>query len=448
MDSVFRNGGFRGVGRAYADPVTFAVSEETPNRIDPVGLNYTTYTANVDTFFSCDLIFPVTPTDGLIWESGGGVVGAWIGIRDSGSTLRLRGGDGSVAISASGVDVALAETTDFPKDGLVHNLAWDFQISTGRARIFIDGVLKAEGFATNGAFKSGISSGSGVATFLSGPASNYPVGESPNACNLTESGAGLRHFENQQIVVSPTSGTGMWSMLPKYEFDYPHADANTMRPANRVFAGLKNIIMPVEANLALQLDARDPNSYPGTGATWFDTSGNAANMTLTNGPVHSTDFVFDGTNKYGIVYPAAISASNDFTVEMMVKFNSFQSSRSWLAVMGGSGTTGQIHWIQSTSGSGQYGIWGGGQVGPQFVLNQWYHIVQRFYGTTMDLYLDGVLLGPVSATRNFADNSLRLGWRPINESYFNGSVSFVRVYSAKLTEAEVLQNYTSMLQRS
>jgi hypothetical protein len=58
----------------------------------------------------------------------------------------------------------------------------------------------------------------------------------------------------------------------------------------------------VTDGLVLALDAADTNSYPGSGTTWNDLSGNGNTGTLTNGPTYSSDnggsIVFDGTNDY------------------------------------------------------------------------------------------------------------------------------------------------------
>ena len=58
----------------------------------------------------------------------------------------------------------------------------------------------------------------------------------------------------------------------------------------------------VTDGLVLCLDAASRKSYPGSGTTWFDRSGNGNNGTLTNGPTFSSDnggsIVFDGTNDY------------------------------------------------------------------------------------------------------------------------------------------------------
>jgi len=58
----------------------------------------------------------------------------------------------------------------------------------------------------------------------------------------------------------------------------------------------------VDSGLVLELDAGNTKSYPGTGTTWFDKSGNAYNGTLTNGPTFNTgslgSLVFDGVDDY------------------------------------------------------------------------------------------------------------------------------------------------------
>ena len=56
--------------------------------------------------------------------------------------------------------------------------------------------------------------------------------------------------------------------------------------------------------LVLNLDAAKRDSYPGSGTTWYDLSGNGNNGTLTNGPTYTgvskdAAIVFDGTDDYG-----------------------------------------------------------------------------------------------------------------------------------------------------
>jgi len=58
----------------------------------------------------------------------------------------------------------------------------------------------------------------------------------------------------------------------------------------------------VTDGLVLALDAGNTKSYPGSGTTWTDLSGNGNTGTLTNGPTFDSanggSIVFDGTNDY------------------------------------------------------------------------------------------------------------------------------------------------------
>ena len=61
----------------------------------------------------------------------------------------------------------------------------------------------------------------------------------------------------------------------------------------------------IEDGLVLHLDAADKNSYPLSGDTWYDLSGNDNHVTLYNSPTYSSlnggTLSFDGTNDYGFV---------------------------------------------------------------------------------------------------------------------------------------------------
>ena len=58
----------------------------------------------------------------------------------------------------------------------------------------------------------------------------------------------------------------------------------------------------VTDGLVLCLDAANPKSYPGSGTTWTDLSGNGNNGTLVNGVGYNSDnggsLSFDGVNDY------------------------------------------------------------------------------------------------------------------------------------------------------
>ena len=78
----------------------------------------------------------------------------------------------------------------------------------------------------------------------------------------------------------------------------------------------------VKDGLVLHLDAANYKSYPGSGTTWSDLSGNGNNGTLTNGPTFDSgnrgSIVFDGSNDF--VYlsnPSSLAfGTGDFSIEI------------------------------------------------------------------------------------------------------------------------------------
>ena len=78
----------------------------------------------------------------------------------------------------------------------------------------------------------------------------------------------------------------------------------------------------VSNGLVLALDAANKLSYPGTGTTWRDLSGNNNTGTLTNGPTFSAanmgSIVFDGVDDY-VSYDANLNVGNTFTLNFWVR---------------------------------------------------------------------------------------------------------------------------------
>lgn len=153
---------------------------------------------STNTVFAATLTFPIFPSDGLIWEAGATGQGAWLGIRDSGTTLRLRGGDGAAAKTASDVDTAVLDITDFPKDDQTHTIVWDFKMSPATVRIFIDGVLKGSASTTGGTFDTNQFAGGDTGAYITSSTA-VTAGESATASNFTEAGSGLRVYANQLV---------------------------------------------------------------------------------------------------------------------------------------------------------------------------------------------------------------------------------------------------------
>ena len=79
----------------------------------------------------------------------------------------------------------------------------------------------------------------------------------------------------------------------------------------------------VKDGLVLCLDAGNSESYPGSGTTWTDLSGNGNNGTLTNGPTFNTGSLgsisFDGINDYCDVGNTLTNGFTEMTISVFAK---------------------------------------------------------------------------------------------------------------------------------
>ena len=218
----------------------------------------------------------------------------------------------------------------------------------------------------------------------------------------------------------------------------------------------------VTDGLVLYLDAGNYLSYPGSGTTWTDLSSGDSNGTLTNGPTYSPDnagsIVFDGVDDY-----VTLGSSSVFTLGNNFTLNSWV----YPTVVGSS--FGDEIFSLSTGASSPYISYGLewmhtykfrfsiGNTSNQFLnytstntyaLNNWYNVVGSYNGSTVVLYINGVLQNStnVSTTVKYVNNILTIGaWNygisPNNA--LTGRIPIIQLYNRALTPSEILQNYNS-----
>ena len=215
----------------------------------------------------------------------------------------------------------------------------------------------------------------------------------------------------------------------------------------------------VTDGLVLALDAGSGKSYPGTGTTWYDVSGNGNNGTLTNGPTFlNSVLVFDGTNDY-VETPTSIGAelAGNLTYCIWAKRdgNSASSingliSNEWHPEFTGIGI---FLWNNDTQITVETG---NGTARPAYSLvhpttNQnWTHYCLTYNDGTVTVYINGTLLD--SRTAPVIQNTSRqvvIGrWAPSYSSYYlNGRISNAQTYNRALTQAEITQNYNAQKSR-
>jgi len=210
----------------------------------------------------------------------------------------------------------------------------------------------------------------------------------------------------------------------------------------------------VTNGLVLALDAADRNSYPGSGTTWTDLSGNGNNGTLTNGPTYDSEvggcFSFDGTNNW-IDIPTPNLSSSNYTVIGASRFITItrpgllagrtisSKNNNWLVGQYGypAGATG-------TNGAYFAEGWLTGASLPTDTNWRIYAATGNISGDIYELYVNGILMdsgnGGSAGPNGFA---LGRGTSAYNE-YSNSKISYVLAYNRVLTASEIQQNFNAL----
>jgi hypothetical protein len=210
----------------------------------------------------------------------------------------------------------------------------------------------------------------------------------------------------------------------------------------------------VKSNLVLNLDSSNSVSYPTTGTTWTDLSGNGNHGTLVNGPTFdstSKSIDFDGTNDYATINSVRnqIIGTTPFTINMLIKFNSFLDAFNCFFGVNTSSGANRLLLGVDTVGAINVVKNGVDEYSPSLLsLNQWYNIsLSNSSSGVPNLYVNGVLVPSIDAisTIPFANNDTwTIGAEYDNTSlsdYIDSNISQVSIYNKALSQSEVLQNY-------
>lgn len=220
-----------------------------------------------------------------------------------------------------------------------------------------------------------------------------------------------------------------------------------------------------QSRLILNLDATNFASYPGTGTSWNDISGNQNDITLhtTTYDATSGSFSFNGTSSYA--QRTAITPANFITVDVWVKWTEFGNTSGGYAIVsnaeydGVGGLLNGYMLYQTTSSPFNKVRWvvtgalGSMAFSSSNLINTgvWYNIVATYDGRKMYLYINGVLdseatavLGDIKPTTN----SFLVGSTYNSSgSKFKGNISAVKIYSRALSSPEIFQNYQATRRR-
>ena len=213
----------------------------------------------------------------------------------------------------------------------------------------------------------------------------------------------------------------------------------------------------VTDGLVFNVDVGNNKSYPGSGNTLYDLSGNGNNGTLINGAVFSNTnngkIAFDGSNDYiPIPYSSVFNVSNSLTIESIVKFG--DNSTSFIFEKGDVNTqyslfshgTDIVFRTFHTIDTAYLSLYSS-KTNAGIVNGQWHHIVGSWDGSVKRLYVDGVLRASQSkstALRTSTQASAIGRFGGTSSGYFfTGDIVKVAVYSIGLTQPQIIQHYNA-----
>lgn len=209
----------------------------------------------------------------------------------------------------------------------------------------------------------------------------------------------------------------------------------------------------VSSGLQLYLDASNTSSYPGTGTTWYDLSGQNNHVTM--------------QNSGGIAYTS--SGGGYFTLSSNGYFNRATTTgvptgtspytfSVWIqqgAVWGGNGMIGvgnstggnQTNQFRTTSTNAYVNYWYGNDLAATSSLSpatQWFNAVAQWDGTTRKIWVNGTQLSSAGASGlNVSSSLLQVGATNVGGSEpLQGNIGQALIYNRALSTAEIQTNYT------
>jgi membrane-bound inhibitor of C-type lysozyme len=213
----------------------------------------------------------------------------------------------------------------------------------------------------------------------------------------------------------------------------------------------------VTDGLVLNLDAAKVDSYPGTGTTWYDISGNNNNGTLTNGPTFSgigkqASIVFDGVDDYIQCTGSLTLTSATFVT--WIRRSGDQNQYDGILFSRGTNVTGMnffstnqlgYHWNDAIATFN----WASGLTIPNLT---WCMAAVSVSANSATAYLCQTS-GITTATNttdhtssvlnniNIARDSTTSGG---GNRYFNGNTAIAQIYNRALSATEITQNFNAL----
>jgi hypothetical protein len=232
----------------------------------------------------------------------------------------------------------------------------------------------------------------------------------------------------------------------------------------------------VQSGLVLNLDAGVSSSYPGSGTTWTDLSGNGNNGTLVSGVGYSgnnggslsfdgvNDYINYGTSGYSDIrtlttttlnffcYCTGFSnpSSGGYSWAPLISIDKYQNGNSWRKMVFWFGNNSESQFINCDFFDG---LGTGKTVSKNMtVLNKFLYVTSTVDANYTRLYVNGALENETSGmvvNANPQSSEFTIGSRIGSDydGYFKGNIFQASIYNRALTEQEIQQNFNAYRRR-
>lgn len=288
-----------------------------------------------------------------------------------------------------------------------------------------------------------------------------PLTAIANTSLLTCNAATIIDGSSNNLTITNNNSATVSSTTP-----FTVATATSTMKMRKVFADAATL---VTSGLVLNLDASNASSYPSSGTSWFDLSGNGNNGTLYNGPTFNSanggSIVFDGSNDYvtlGTSIPTNLRlGQGNFTIDFWVypngtgtysicgNLNDADGGGSYWVIINSTYTG--LHTVQFGY-AGLLNVGAGYKFGTTALpINVWSNVILSRIGTTMTCYINGSSYATPITVNNFTGNfniDYLIGMSKFGSGFtsypLNGRLAILRIYNGMgFTQSEVLQNYNA-----
>jgi hypothetical protein len=250
------------------------------------------------------------------------------------------------------------------------------------------------------------------------------------------------------------SGLGIASLA------LPRAAAHASDQASILASYSSTPAVDAEGPLVLYVDAMNPASYPGSGTTWFDLSGDGNNVTFPANtiqhPTFFTDvatsqswFVFDGNDYFDISLEASkkiantdpYTGSTGYSIEAWV-WDAGQGNFSRNVVSGADRFLFLAGNELRAGGDGNYSD----LTSSNFPTNVWKYVAFTFdtASSRARLYVDADQKQEKTTSVNYVrDDKLTVGAHGLTPpvSFWNGRIAEFRLYARELSPTEVTERF-------